>query len=128
MSVEIRSPNTLKEWFGTVGAGVAVLTAIFGIYLHMHTDLEADQTKKVIISQHVADKEDLQKQIIASQEMLTNSINRSEILRMRREIKRIKDRRSEPGRTIYQITQDNADIEYYEDVIECIQAERTNCV
>jgi hypothetical protein len=122
--VEIKTPSTVKEWFATIGAIGTVIVMVFTLYLHMHTDLEAAEVKQ-----------DLQEEILRvsklleeSNARLTDSIDRSEVLRLRREIKRLKQDNNDPNISVFEINQNQIDIEYYEDVIECIQAQQKNCV
>ena len=122
--MEIKSPSTVKEWFATIGAAGTVIVMVFGLYLHMHTDLEAAEVKQDLQAEILG----VSKSLEESNSRLTDSIDRSEVLRLRREIKRLKSDNNNPNISVFEMNQNTIDIEYYEDVIECIQAQRKNCV
>jgi hypothetical protein len=112
----METPKTWKEW----GAVLGVVAILGGLYLHLHTDLEAAAMKKEI------DK-DIATLIIANtaQQRATQiSMDRSEKLRLEREIRRLRQDRKYPDADKAQIDED---IEYYQGIINCIRAQLMFC-
>lgn len=120
----IRTPKTLKEWLATIGSGIGIIAAMFAGYLHMHTDAEAAAVK-ADLHQEIIDAYSQQAEI---NEALKTAINRSEILRLRREVKRLERDKLNPNLSLFEITSLQTDIDFYNGVIKCIQAGHKVCL
>jgi hypothetical protein len=112
----MKLPSTWKELATVFG----VLSVLGGLYLHLHTDLEAAEVKKEL-------EGSIASLIVANtaQARATQlSLDRSEKLRLEREIRRLRQDRKYPDADIIQI---DIDIEYYQSVINCIRAQMILC-
>lgn len=124
----MRRPQTLKEWFGTITGAFAVIAGVMGFYFHLHTDVEA-------ASEHANLEKDYQQQIIelrkenqAVTEALLDSVNRSEILRMQREIDRLTLDNQDPNISAAEKAQNTLNIKKYNSIIICIRTGQKYCV
>lgn len=124
----MRLPKTLGEWFATISGGITLAVAIVGFYLHLHTDAEAAQ-------EHAEMEHDLQQEIVDLRkenkevtQALLDSVNRSEILRLQREIDRLTRDNENPNLNTYEKAQNQINIDKYNDIITCIRTGQKYCV
>jgi hypothetical protein len=112
----MRLPSSWGEWSSLIG----ILVVAGGLYLHMHTDLEADQAWE----NHNSDIAALIQANTDQQRATQLSTDRSEKLRLEREIRRLNQDRKYPDADVAQI---DIDIAYYQRIIDCIRLQLILC-
>jgi hypothetical protein len=109
-------PRTWGEW-SAIGA---ILALAGGLYLHLFTDLEAQELEKAMENQLATA---IAEQTVVNRS-LKHSLDRSEILRLTREVRRLELDKKEEGADVETI---NLDIDYYNSIIGCIRAQLLIC-
>jgi len=111
----MRAPKTIGEWLGVAVAVVSLCGSLFFVHGYFSTDAEASEIERT-----------LQEQIIANQEQMIHTQDRTEIWRAKREIRRLKEKR-EVAFEEKDIEEINVLIQEQKDLILCVQTGMSFC-
>ena len=111
----MRTPETIGEWLVAAAATVSLCGSLFFVHGYFSTDAEASDIERT-----------LQEQIIANQEQMLRTQDRTEIWRAKREITRLKDKRE----IMFEeddLEENETQIQEQKDLILCVQTGMSFC-